>query len=235
MGAGKTKLISKAIDYLRSDALADRLVYFYCNRNDNARRDPDNILRSFVKQLSMSPGKVSVHESVHRTYNQKRQSGFSSNHLTFAEAEQLTQEMIASYQRTTIVLDALDECDERERLKLIEALSRLVECGKNLKILVSSRENSDIKHQLQKKANIGISATDNHDDIRNFVMESIDRRQRQRQNPIPTDLQEEIANTILQKSDGMCVETRSFVREGSCAYHRWITGSSGRRCKSSSC
>src|ERR1700761_8084566 len=51
-GARKTKLVSKVVDHytLRPDTQA--LVYFYCDRNDEPRRQPESVLRSFVRQLS---------------------------------------------------------------------------------------------------------------------------------------------------------------------------------------
>ncbi len=208
MGAGKTKLISKAIDHFQNHAYTGLLAYFYCNRNDDARRDPENVLRSFAKQLSMSPGQDAIHDALFRSYNLKRQTGFGSNKLSFEESEELLQELIrsfASYQRTTLILDAMDECDERVRLELIDVFNRLVETCDDLKILISSRENTDIQRQLQKEVNIGIQATDNHDDIYKFVMSTIALSRVERPKPLPKDLQEEITTTILDKSKGMCV------------------------------
>ncbi|KAF5008626.1 hypothetical protein FDECE_5106 [Fusarium decemcellulare] len=55
-GAGKTFLVSRVIDDLLSlspsEATAHAVVYFYCNWNEEDCRVPENILRSFIRQLA---------------------------------------------------------------------------------------------------------------------------------------------------------------------------------------
>ncbi|KAI0902839.1 hypothetical protein F4823DRAFT_637780 [Ustulina deusta] len=55
-GAGKTFLTSKVIDHTRKrlENLPNRegFAFFYCDRNDEERRDPLSVLKSYVRQLS---------------------------------------------------------------------------------------------------------------------------------------------------------------------------------------
>jgi hypothetical protein len=108
-----------------------------------------------------------------------------------------------TYARTTLVIDALDECEGRSYL--IEALDRLVNSSSDVRILISSRRDEDIKLRLEKKLNFGISATDNQNDIEKFVREEIEADKRTRRISIPQDLQELIVKTLLEKSGGMYV------------------------------
>jgi Cdc6-like AAA superfamily ATPase len=202
-GAGKTKLVSKVIDSLTNDLPHEKLAYFYCDRNQEPRRNPENILRSFVKQLSISSSQDMIQDCLVQLYNQKRREGFSSNKLSFAESEALLFQLIQPYSRTFLVLDALDECDKSLRGQLIEAFNRLLSASKGLSIFISSRRDADIKYQFEKKANIGIEATDNQNDIITFVTEKIESSQLKRRIKIPEGLQRDIIQTILDKSRGM--------------------------------
>jgi hypothetical protein len=164
---------------------------------------PENILRSFVKQLAVSPEKDAIHYSLTQIYYQKAAPGFNSKELSFPESEALLVQLIETHQCTTLIVDALDECHESLRRELIEAFDRLINTSTNLKILISSRRNDDIKLQLEQKANVGISATDNQKDISKFVANKIETNKKGRRIPIPEDLQEEIIQTLLVKSEGM--------------------------------
>lgn len=164
---------------------------------------PGNILRSFIKQLAISPEKDAVHHSLTQIYYQKAASGFNSKELLFAESEALLIQLIGTYQCATLIVDALDECHADLRCELIKAFDRLINNSTNLKILISSRQNDDIKLQLEQKANVGISATDNQKDISKFVADKIEINKKDRRIPIPEDLQKQIIQTLLVKSRGM--------------------------------
>jgi hypothetical protein len=164
---------------------------------------PENILRSFVKQLAVSPEKDALHHSLAQIYYQKAAPGFNSKELSFTESEALLIQLIGTYQCTTLIVDALDECHASLRRELIEAFDRLINKSTNLKILISSRRNDDIKRRLEQKANVGISATDNQKDISKFVADEIEKNKKDRRIQIPKDLQEQIIQTLLVKSGVM--------------------------------
>jgi hypothetical protein len=114
-------------------------------------------------------------------------------------------ELVQTYSRTVMVLDALDETVTNRglRIKLINAFNDLIQGSQKLKIFISSRRDDDIRFQLEKKSNIGIDATDNQDDISKYVMEKIHQARALRRTPISEDLQVQIVQTLLHKSQGM--------------------------------
>ncbi|KAK2811930.1 hypothetical protein FQN50_001637 [Emmonsiellopsis sp. PD_5] len=202
-GAGKTKLISRAIDEFETRPDSVGLAYFYCNRNEASRQQPENVIRSFVKQLSTSRNGDSIPDTLEKIYQKKQATGFASAHLSFEECEDLLLGLVQGHSRTILILDALDECEENTRKALIKWFNRIISQARRLKILISSRRDGDIRHQLGKEANIGIEATDNENDISKFVSERIAKGQDDRQYPISDCLQEEIVQTLLEKSQGM--------------------------------
>lgn len=127
------------------------------------------MLRNLVKQLATFREEPGVQEALVRKYEEKRQSGFSSAVLSRDESKNLLRELVQSHQRTTLIIDALYECSEDDTVDLIQIFDQLVKDTTNLKILISSRRNHDIKKRLETKINLGIEATDNAEDIREFV------------------------------------------------------------------
>ena len=202
-GAGKTKLVANVIDHFSNRPHNEALAYFYCNRNEESRRDPENVLRSFVKQLSISRDEQAIQDALVEIYKKKQRSGFASAQLTYEEAESLLSKLMQAYSRTTLVLDALDECREGSRLALIDTFRRLIELSSQLKILISSRRDQDIKLQLEMEASVGIEATDSQDDISKFVLARIGEDQERRRRPLSDTLRQEIVETLLDKSQGM--------------------------------
>lgn len=204
-GAGKTKLVSKVIDHLTDQRNGQGLAFFYCDWNDESRRKPDNILRSFIRQLSIriEDCNVTLQEPLVRLYKEREANAFTSVDLTFDESEDLLIKLFQLYSHTTLVLDALDECSEGLRTRLIQTFERLNTSSTNLKIFIASRRDDDIKLQLEKKANFGISARDNEGDIGKFVAEAIARDRPNRRTPLSDDLQDNIIQVLLEKSDGM--------------------------------
>lgn len=161
------------------------------------------MLRSFIKQLSTSPDSLDIQDVLVEIYTAKRQSGFSSNQLTDSEAESLLQELMQAYSKTILVLDALDECNEKTRSALIEVFDRLTKTNPTLKLFISSRRDDDIQYRLHKEANLGIEATDNEEDIRNFVRTRLEEDQKRRRKPLSDGLQKEITKVLFSKSAGM--------------------------------
>ncbi|KAE8375243.1 hypothetical protein BDV26DRAFT_268341 [Aspergillus bertholletiae] len=201
-GTGKTKLVSRVIDELLQ-IQGQRLAYFYCNRSEELRRKPKEILRSFVKQLSIAEDQTVTHTSLLQIYNDKRRRGFLSKGLSLEESEALLAQLISTYPKTILIVDALDEIEEVSRQRLISYFSRLVEQIQSLKIFVSSRRNEDIASRLKTKASVGINATNSQDDIVKFVSKEIEENEKNRTSPISAELKSDIVRVLLDKSRGM--------------------------------
>lgn len=108
------------------------------------------------------------------------------------------------YPQTTLVLDALDECDKDTRLRFINILDKLIaESSKPVKILISSRRDRDIEHRFKDGPNLEIRAIDNQEDIAMFVKDEITAGEKFWQHEISFELQELICDTLVKKSEGM--------------------------------
>ncbi|PGH14627.1 hypothetical protein AJ79_02962 [Helicocarpus griseus UAMH5409] len=203
-GTGKTFLTSRAIDEIRRTLKVhpnhEGFAFFYCNRNEFERRQPLPILRSFVRQLSSTMNNQhSIQKRVRDYYIQGRQE---ASELTITKCRELLHEFITIYSKTTLVLDALDECEQASRSVLIEVFVHLLsQATRPVKIFISSGPEIDIRDRFEHHCNIGIRATDNHDDISSFVKSESTRHPRW--NNMSPELRDGIIETIQQQSQGM--------------------------------
>ena len=133
--------------------------------------------------------------------------GFPSSSLTFQESAGLIRKLLKGYVKVTIVLDALDECEEPTRNLLIDELKKLVsEPGSCvIKVLISSRSDQDIKSEFGGGPNVAIRAADNREDIKAFLIDAIrtspgDWRETVTGCP---GLEDEIINNLRNKAEGM--------------------------------
>ena len=147
-------------------------AFFYCSRNtaEPTRSIPDSIVASIARQLSsLQPGDPLLPPVV-AAYTKREQEGFASGSLGIEESRALILQLVEHYQLTTIVIDALDECDPERQADLLETLEEILQESSSLvKIFVSSRDDQDIVLHLRDYPNLELSSDKNMDDITLFV------------------------------------------------------------------
>jgi hypothetical protein len=181
------------------------VVYFYCNKNGPQRQDPEVLMQAILKQLSIAyPG---LSKAIVADYNQRLEDGMAAGTLRFQESQSLILSLLDLYPQTTIVVDALDECDPGERWRLLEVFKTLLDSvGSLVKIFVSSRDDIDIKLQLEGLPNLYIDSKETSHDIERFVNREIEtaiRNKRLLRGKVRDDLKLHIVNTIVEKAQGM--------------------------------
>ena len=142
--------IRSTVINLMRDADSASTAFFYCARSsaEPARAKPVEILCALLRQLCTSSPDQPVKSPVAREYEarQKRaeEDCYTMERLTLEECTRLIIELTKDHP-TTIVLDALDECEESTRHELLEALDSIICNSTNVvKIFVSSRDDIDI-------------------------------------------------------------------------------------------
>lgn len=184
-------------------------IYFYCARNpaEPERAKPDAVLRSLVRQLSVRNPHEAILEPVRRVYKEREDGAFAAGTLTLEESTALIIELSQCRQLTTIIVDALDECEQSLRLELLDAFNEILQGSNGLiKILVSSRDVGDIVCQLEGCLNLEIQASKNQVDINRFVDWGVDdliKRKQLLSGKISDDLRQEIKQVLCEKAGGM--------------------------------
>lgn len=142
-----------------------------------------------------------VHKTVHELWKRSQGPGISS---TFAEWSTCLLKLIDTYPRTTIVLDAFDECEKDQRQDLIKLFKQLAARNSevaSVKLFISTRPEEDVLQHFDKYPAIRIKGEHNADDIASFVRTKI--AEHGRWSRMPEDFQAEVIQTLLKKSEDM--------------------------------
>lgn len=203
-GVGKTFLTSRTIDHiqsvLRSLQNDEGFAFFYCSRYEEDRRQPLSVLQRYVRQLSTTVSKQDhMHTKLRKLHHELRLKG---SDMSFHICGQYLLELLNTYPKTTLILDALDECEPDSRSRLYETIDFLLEQSlRPVKIFISSRPDGDIRHQFLERPNIEIHARSSQSDIEKFVTETI--RTHRRWGRISPSLRNDIVKTLFDRSQGM--------------------------------
>ncbi len=142
-----------------------------------------------------------------QVYDARKKDGFAAGPVTSSECVKLMIQLASQRTITTIVIDALDECDLSSRAELLEALDQVLEESAGLiKILISSRNDRAITCHLEGFPNITINANDNHTDIARFVEHEVDTMIKSKKllwGKVSTELRKLIKQTLCERADGM--------------------------------
>ena len=184
------------------------LAFFYCNRNgaEPERANPEGILRSIVRQLAISGPHAGLSKVVAAKYTERECQHFADGPLRLDECVDLIIKLTKEYTNTTIIIDALDECDLNTRHNLLAALSSIMQHGSSAKIFVSSRDDKDITLQLQGLPNLYIKASNNADDINQYVHFNVKKavaEKRLLDGNVSEETVQLISNTLTDKAQGM--------------------------------
>ncbi|RKL38038.1 hypothetical protein BFJ72_g7500 [Fusarium proliferatum] len=201
-GAGKTFIISRVIDYFLAKAKkGEALAFFYCKRDEENRRNPKDILSSILRQLStpMTEDEAQrIHIAIKDLPNRLALKGTTINVST---CENVIRTLVEDYPKTTIILDALDECDRDTREELMTVLNNLTNASSKLRLFISSRHDEDILRHFRVVPIIEMQATDNEEDIACFVEHKL--FQDSRWSDISVEIQDEVKTVFHEKSQGM--------------------------------
>ena len=183
------------------------VTYFYCNRNEEPRRDPRVIMASIVKQLTL-PLLPDLPEEVVKSYDKRVKDNFASGCLELPECQDLVVSLLGLYSRATIIIDALDEVFPEKRGQLLDALRSVLGSSPEVRVFASSRNDVDIRLQLEQLPYHYIDATDNQRDIERFVYREIEKGIEKKKLlygklNLEDDLTKEIIRALVNKANGM--------------------------------
>ena len=187
--------------FLESSPNQEGFAFFYCNRTGEGSQKLHHILRSFVRQLSTTvrnPGQIRKH--LRNVFSEASENGSG---LSLDVCKEQLLESVNLYQKTTLVLDALDICEPDTVLELLRVIDDLLaKSERPLKVFISSRPNYEIRAHFASQPKIEIRAIDNESDIKIFVKNEINKPRRN-WGKISTSLKNDIDRVIVQRSNGM--------------------------------
>jgi hypothetical protein len=208
---------SMVIDEFSKNLDHHALAYFYCLYQEESRDSPESIMRALVKQMCLAYPGMNLPTPLLSLYEEREKTGHSSGPPKLKESEDLIVKLSKGVWKTTIIIDALDECNPQTRGGLFNALKRIVSLASNIKIFVTARNDGDIDEKLRGFLNHYIHSVDNTEDINKFIDTEIERRCRPDDleygersllgGEAPPELKNMVISTIKQKACGVWVDS----------------------------
>lgn len=189
---------SLAIDAFTETYKSTPTIYFYCSYGELERREAAPVLATLLKQLSMrsenmDPQLVAVFDK-----------GISMSMELSAKS---LRAALARFEQTFIVVDALDECSKDERKLLVSFLAGLIRSNPHgVKLLLTSRPESDLEQLLKNSSKFLINANDTTKDIRPYVKVVLTEHIANcaiLDGVVKPELKQRLINTISDQADGM--------------------------------
>lgn len=119
----------------------------------------------------------------------------------------------AGFRKTYIVVDAIDECTDREDLLIgLNALPSLPDLKVN--ILIASRGESDIKDAFDGLPSLRITESDIASDVELYVLSEIEKRKSLKGKP--SVVKSRIQSALVTGAKGMCVFSSFYFLIGCC-------------------
>ena len=196
-GAGKTVLASIVIDHLWNKVRTDGIgvAYIYCDYLKYREQTPIHLVGSLLKQLAEQKNPISG--SLKSYYDEHKNSNTDP---TPKRAFEVLKTECDSWSRIFIIVDALDECSEKDatRQRVVEGLQSL-QGSKKINILVTSRPIPSILWDFEVSERLKIRA--NSADIRRYLLGQMDRFSKRIL--AEKDLQANIMSRVIDAADGM--------------------------------
>ena len=196
-GAGKTVLASIVINHLWNEVRTDRIgvAYIYCDYLKHGGQTSLHLVGSLLKQLAEQQNPIS--ESLRSYYDEHR---CSNTDPTAERAFKVLKAESDSWSRIFIIVDALDECSEKDatRQRLVEGLLSL-QGSNRINILVTTRPIPSILCEFEVWERLAIRA--NSADIQKYLLGQMDRFSKRV--VVGKDLQAQIISAIIDAADGM--------------------------------
>ncbi|KAH7353153.1 hypothetical protein BKA66DRAFT_516228 [Pyrenochaeta sp. MPI-SDFR-AT-0127] len=196
-GAGKTMMAAITVDHLQKTVQTPDIgvAYLYCNYKRREEQTTSSLLAAMLKQLVQGQPTIAMpvlslydHHVVRRT------------RPSIDETLGAMQSVLANYRRVYVVIDALDECPDRDgtRNQLIRHC-RSLQGKTDLRLMATSRHISDIEDKFKDMPWLEVRAS--NADVKRYVAGQIDRLAKCVQRD--TELQELVQNKIVEAVDGM--------------------------------
>ena len=199
---------SKVIDTLTEYYTSIPTIYFYCKYNETPQAQAFSIIQSLLRQLSVAS--ETLDPEILSAFNKAKGLEGITSSLGFSSIETLFTGAMSQTGEAFVVIDALDECAEHERVELISSLRKLLALDScQVKIFLTSRPENDLHLLLEYQRTYAIGVSDTVQDIGPYVTRTIDeligRKALLYSKPVTQDLRDHLITTLTKEADGVYV------------------------------
>ena len=175
-----------------------RLLYFYCDFREKDSQKAETVLGTLICQIcAQFPGLPAQMRDFVGTFSTDSGQYISPS---YDDLEEVFLALLKELPSVTIVLDALDECINRDNLLLLlQQLPTSASC--HVRILVSSRQEGDIEEAFEGYAQHSLRVHAVDEDIDSYVFSAISKSKRLQR--LPRELQHQVRTTLHDRARGM--------------------------------
>lgn len=200
-GCGKTVLSTTLLDYLGKDQ--DRLVLsFFFDFSDTTKQTVDGMLRSLAFQLYQTMAASAGHlDALYRT------NGNGRDQPTTEALLSVVCEMLSSYKRVAIILDALDESTNwKDLISGIRAIVTRPQL-RQIQLICTSRPEEqfqrDMPEMIREENCLTLDKTVVDGDIRSYVATQLVQHHDFKDKHLSQDLLKQIQSKVGDGAEGM--------------------------------
>ncbi|KAK6519478.1 hypothetical protein TWF281_003312 [Arthrobotrys megalospora] len=209
-GFGKSVLTAGVVDSLLELSKLSRykrhcVSYFFCTYTTPSSLLAHTILSSLLHQMLYYSRDLprSLVEELESRFEDKA----STSRVVLTDIQRFLTQIIENNQASNyMVLDGLDECNDKQRGIVLRALIRMLEdvpC--NIKILISSRGSQDMVRALQSFQQLDLG-TSNQGDIEAFIAQALRDKELEGQLPeLSVELLGKINSFLVENAKGLFI------------------------------
>ncbi|KAH7349169.1 hypothetical protein BKA66DRAFT_293338 [Pyrenochaeta sp. MPI-SDFR-AT-0127] len=173
-GCGKTVLFSAIVDILSKETYGSTgLAYFYCDYRDPRLRSGSMILGGLLKCLAAQNEVVA--DRIGNLFDIRTRQNQQAEQLSISDLKSQLLATSAAFGKVLVLVDALDEAHDRE--SFLAFLGDLTSHPSHrFKLLVTSRQESDILAAFSHFPSICLNEEMNGKDIHAYISARIDQR-----------------------------------------------------------
>ncbi|KAK6517725.1 hypothetical protein TWF506_004907 [Arthrobotrys conoides] len=209
-GFGKSVLTAGVIDNLLEMSRTSRneryhVAYFFCTYKTASSILAHTILSSLLHQMLYYSQNLPQRllDDLESRFKDKA----SSSRVLLQDIQRFLVDIIQNNQANSyIVVDGLDECNDKERGSILRILKKLLEdTPQSLKILISSRGSQDMIRSLQNFQQLDLKGS-NQSDIEAFISRRIQDKELEGQLPeLPKDLFDRVKSFLAENAKGLFI------------------------------
>ncbi|KAK6358579.1 hypothetical protein TWF730_007905 [Orbilia blumenaviensis] len=209
-GFGKSVLTAGVIDSLLELSRSSRVkrqyvAYFFCTYTTASSLLANTILLSLLHQLFYYSQDLpkSLVEDLEARFEDK----VSASRVALTDIQRFLTQIIEKNQSTNyIVVDGLDECNDKERGTILRTLRKILEdVPQGVKILISSRGSQDIVLALQTFQQLDLRYS-NQEDIEAFISKALHDKELEGQLPkLTPELRVKVTSFLVENARGLFI------------------------------
>jgi NACHT domain len=196
-GAGKTMIAAATIDHLYREVHSNAVgvAFLYFNYKTGADQTATSLLSALLKQLVQN--RPDVFEPVSVLYRKHRDGRANAS---LDEISSTLQGVLSKFLSVLVVIDALDECSNRDgtRTQILSSL-RILQAKADLRLLCTSRFIPEVVEHFSLSPSVEVRASPT--DVKKYVASQVFRLPKCVQRD--AGLQQLVEDTIIDAVDGM--------------------------------